>query len=219
MYGGTHPDPNVVFYLTVYNEPYLQPAEPADVDVEGIVRGIHRVSRNEFQGHKAQILASGVAVPWAHEAQRLLQDDWGVSADIWSVTSWTELRRDGLKRDESAFLNPNQPAGEAYVTGKLKGAEGPFLGVSDFMHAIPDQIRNWVPGDYATLGADGFGFSDTRAAARRFFKIDGPSIVVRVLEQLVAQGKMDPNAPQWAIDKYRLHDVNAGTSGNTGGDA
>jgi pyruvate dehydrogenase E1 component len=219
MYGGTHPDPNVVFYLTVYNEPYLQPAEPADVDVDGIVRGIHRVSRNEFQGHKAQILASGVAVPWAHEAQRLLQDDWGVSADIWSVTSWTELRRDGLKRDENAFLNPNQPAGDAYVTSKLQGSEGPFLGVSDFMHAIPDQIRNWVPGDYATLGADGFGFSDTRAAARRFFKIDGPSIVVRVLEQLVAQGKMDPNAPQWAIDKYRLHDVNAGTSGNTGGDA
>ncbi|MEY4743589.1 MAG: hypothetical protein RIR34_928 [Actinomycetota bacterium] len=219
MYGGQHEDPNVVYYLTVYNEPYVQPAEPENVDVDGILKGIHRISQNNAGGKKAQILASGVAVPWAYEAQRLLQDDWGVSADIWSVTSWTELRRDGLKRDEYKFLHPNEQVGNAYLTDKLAGAEGPFLGVSDYMHAVPDMIRNWVPGEYATLGADGFGFSDTRAAARRFFKIDGPSIVVRVLEQLVAQGQMDPSAPQIAIDKYRLHDVNAGTSGNTGGDA
>lgn len=93
------------------------------------------------------------------------------------------------------------------------------MAVSDYMHAVPDQIRNWMPADYATLGADGFGFSDTRAAARRFFKIDGPSIVVRVLEQLAARGLVDASAPQLAIDKYRLHDVNAGTSGNAGGEA
>jgi pyruvate dehydrogenase E1 component len=87
------------------------------------------------------------------------------------------------------------------------------------MHAVPDMIRNWVPGDYATLGADGFGFSDTRAAARRAFKIDGPSIVVRVLEQLVAQGKLDASVPAQAIERYRLHDVTAGTSGSAGGEA
>jgi pyruvate dehydrogenase E1 component len=80
-------------------------------------------------------------------------------------------------------------------------------------------IRQWVPGDYATLGADGFGFSDTRAAARRAFKIDGPSIVVRVLEQLVARGEMDASVPAKAIERYRLHDVTAGTSGSVGGDA
>ncbi len=219
MYGGTHPDPNVVFYITVYNEPYQQPAEPENVDAEGIVRGIYKLSNNDAPGHKAQILASGVAVPWAKEAQQLLQNDWGVSADIWSVTSWNELRREGLSRDQAQFLNPDEQVAPAYVTSKLAGHEGPFLGVSDYMHAIPDQIRNWIPGDYATLGADGFGFSDTRAAARRFFKIDGPSIVVRVLEQLVAQGKVDSSLPRQAIEKYRLHDVSAGTSGNTGGDA
>jgi len=219
MYGGTHPDPNVVFYITVYNEPYQQPAEPENVDAEGIVRGIYQLSHNDAPGHKAQILASGVAVPWAKEAQQLLQNDWGVSADIWSVTSWNELRREGLSRDHAQFLNPDEQIAPAYVTSKLAGHEGPFLGVSDYMHAIPDQIRNWIPGDYATLGADGFGFSDTRAAARRFFKIDGPSIVVRVLEQLVAQGKVDSSLPRQAIEKYRLHDVSAGTSGNTGGDA
>ncbi|WP_296631894.1 pyruvate dehydrogenase (acetyl-transferring), homodimeric type [Rhodoluna sp.] len=218
MYGGQHPDPNVVFYLTVYNEPYVQPAEPEGVDVDGIIRGIHRVSENHSEGRKAQILASGVALPWAYEAQSLLQNDWGVSADIWSVTSWTELRRDGLARDEAKFLNPNHEIAPAYLTSKLQNAAGPVLGVSDFMHAVQDQIRPWVPGDYATLGADGFGFSDTRAAARRFFKIDGPSIAVRVLEQLVERGEIDPSVPQIAIDRYRLHDVNAGTSGSTGGE-
>jgi pyruvate dehydrogenase E1 component len=219
MYGKDSVDPNVIYYLTVYNEPYLQPAEPENVDVEGIVRGIHRVSENTAKGAKAQILASGVALPWAHEAQQLLADDWGVSADIWSVTSWTELRRDGLRYDEARFLDPSATPEEPYVYRKLKDASGPFVGVSDYMHAVPDQIRNWIPGDYATLGADGFGFSDTRAAARRFFKIDGPSIVVRVLEQLAATGKVKKNAPAEAIEKYRLHDVNAGTSGSAGGEA
>lgn len=219
MYGGNHQDPNVIYYITVYNEPYVQPAEPENVDVDGILRGIHKISTNQASGRKAQILASGVAVPWAHEAQRLLQDDWGVSADIWSVTSWTELRRDGLARDERQFLYPNEKVAPAYITSKLQGSEGPVLAVSDYMHAVQDQIRPWVPGDFATLGADGFGFSDTRAAARRFFKIDGPSIVVRVLEQLVARGEMDPSVPQMAIDRYQLHDVTAGTSGNAGGES
>jgi pyruvate dehydrogenase E1 component len=219
MYGGAHVDPNVIYYMTVYNEPYVQPAEPADVDVEGILKGIHRISRNDSSGHKAQILASGVGVNWALEAQHLLQNDWGVSADVWSVTSWTELRREALLKDERKFLYPNETVEPAYVTRRLAETQGPVLGVSDWMHQVQDQIRNWVPGDYATLGADGFGFSDTRAAARRAFKIDGPSIVVRVLEQLVSQGKVDAAIPQLAIDRYRLHDVNAGTSGNTGGDA
>jgi pyruvate dehydrogenase E1 component len=219
MYGGSHKDPNVLYYITVYNEPIVQPAEPENVDVDGIIRGIHRISENTNSGIKAQILASGVAVAWAYEAQRLLQDDWGVSADIWSVTSWTELRRNGLKRDEFKFLNPNAEVPDAYLTHKLADAQGPFLGVSDYMHAVQDQIRPWVPGDYATLGADGFGFSDTRAAARRHFKIDGPSIVVRVLEQLVQRGEIDAQAPGQAIERYRLLDVTAGTSGSAGGEA
>ncbi|MEO0048950.1 MAG: hypothetical protein RL556_282, partial [Actinomycetota bacterium] len=219
MYGGNHPDPNVVYYLTVYNEPYVQPAEPENVDVDGILRGMHRVSQNTNPGHKAQILASGVAVPWAFEAQQLLQNDWGVSADIWSVTSWTELRRDALAVDEHKYLYPNEPAGVAYVTSKLADASGPVVAVSDFMHQVPDQIRKWVPGNFETLGADGFGFSDTRAAARRHFKIDGPSIVVKVLQQLAEAGLVDRSAPGLAIERYRLHDVTAGTSGNSLGDS
>ena len=219
MYGGSHVDPNVIYYLTVYNEPSVQPAEPENVDVDGIVRGIHKVFNNPAEGRKAQILASGVALGWAQEAADLLAKDWGVSADIWSVTSWTELRRDGLRRNEKQFLNPGTSVEEAYVTQKLSGHHGPYLGVSDYLHQVPDQIREWVPGDYATLGAEGFGFSDTRAAARRHFKIDGPSIVVRVLEQLVARGEIDASAPVQAIERYRLHDVTAGNSGSAGGEA
>ncbi|MFY0671544.1 MAG: pyruvate dehydrogenase (acetyl-transferring), homodimeric type [Aquiluna sp.] len=218
MYGGKHEDPNVMYYLTVYNEPMLQPAEPENLDVDGVLRGIYKLSSSNAAGHKVQLLASGVAVPWAIEAQQLLAE-YGVAADIWSVTSWGELRKDGLRADEQRFLYPDQDAPMPYLTQKLADADGPFLGVSDYTHSLPDMIRPWVPGDFATLGADGFGFSDTRPAARRFFKIDGPSIAVRALEQLVAQGKLDARIPQQAIDKFKLHDVSAGTSGSAGGDA
>lgn len=219
MYGGEHEDPNVMYYITVYNEPIVQPKEPEDVDVDGIIRGIHRVATGSGEGHRAQILASGVGLPWALEAQELLQKDWGVSADVWSVTSWTELRRDGLAADEHNFLHPTEEPKTAYVTEKLRDSEGPIVAVSDFMHAVQDQIRQWIPRRYATLGADGFGFSDTRAAARRQFKIDGPSIVVRTLQALAEDGVVDRSLSAQAIEKYRLHDVNAGTSGNAGGEA
>ena len=219
MYGGNHPDPNVMYYLTVYNEPLVQPAEPEGVDVDGIVRGMHRISAAEGDGPRTQLLASGVGVPWALEAQQLLRDDWGVQADVWSVTSWTELRRDGLAADEHNFLHPDEEARTAYITEKLRDSEGPVVAVSDFMHAVQDQIRPWVPQQFVTLGADGFGFSDTRPAARRFFKIDGPSIVVRALQALAAEGTVDRSLSAQAIEKYRLHDVTAGNSGNAGGES
>lgn len=219
MYGGTHPDPNVMYYITVYNEPIVQPAEPEGLDVEGVLRGIYKLKNSDIAGTKAQLLASGVAVPWALEAQQLLADDWGISADVWSVTSWGELRRDGVAADHFNMMNPEAPAQVPYVTSKLSGAEGPFVAVTDYNHMVPDMIRPYVPGDYATLGADGFGFSDTRAAARRFFTIDGPSLVVRTLEQLAKQGKVDRGLIRQAIEKYRLYDVTAGTTGSVGGES
>ena len=223
MYGESPED--VYYYLTVYNEPMIQPAQPDDVDVEGILRGLHRISTAEAAGPdggsrpRARVLASGVAVPWALEAQRLLADDWGVAADVWSVTSWSELRRDALRCDEQAFLNPGQEPALPYVTRRLQDSSGPVVAVTDYMRQVPDQIAQWVPGDYTSLGADGFGFSDTRAAARRFFLIDAPSIVTRVLSRLAAAGQVDPGVVAEAIERYRLHDVTAGTTGSAGGDA
>ena len=222
MYGENPQD--VIFYITVYNEPMVQPAEPADVDVEGIKRGIYLLKDGSSEGvggdaPRAQLLASGVGVPWALEAQELLKDDWGVVADVWSVTSWNELRRDGLEADEHNFLHPDEDSRKPFVTQRLEGRPGPFIATSDHMRLQQDQIAQWIPGEYHSLGADGFGFSETRAAARRFFHIDGPSMVVRTLQVLAAKGEVDASAPKQAADKYRLLDVNAGASGNAGGDA
>ncbi|MCB1274736.1 MAG: pyruvate dehydrogenase (acetyl-transferring), homodimeric type, partial [Leucobacter sp.] len=219
MYGGTHPDPNVMYYLTVYNEPIIHPAEPEGLDVDGVIRGIYQVSPGTGNGVKAQIFASGVAVPWAIEAQQILAEDWGVDAAVWSVTSWAELRRDGLEAERHNFLSPEDEVRVPYLTSKLAGAEGPVVAVSDWATSVPDQIRQFVPNDYSVLGADGFGFSDTRAAARRFFHIDRESVVVRVLQRLAAQGKIDAALPRRAAEQYRLSDVNAGTTGGAGGEA
>jgi len=222
MYGDNPED--VIYYITVYNEPMVQPAEPEGVDTEGILKGMYLLREGSFDGvnadaRRAQILASGVGVAWALEAQELLKRDFGVVADVWSVTSWNELRRDGLAADEQAFLHPESPAPVPWVTQKLQGRPGPVIAVSDYMRQVQDQIINWVPGDFASLGADGFGFSDTRAAARRFFHIDGPSIAVRTLQLLARRGEVDPSWPGRAAEKYRIHDVTAGTSGSVGGDA
>ncbi|MGO4452501.1 pyruvate dehydrogenase (acetyl-transferring), homodimeric type [Arthrobacter sp. RAF14] len=221
MYGPGSEDRNLMYYLTVYNEPITQPAEPENLDVEGVLKGIHKVSSAPDADGKprAQILASGVSVPWALDAQQILAEDWGVAADVWSVTSWNELRRDGLAAEEQGFLNPGEEPRVPFVTRQLAGAEGPVVAVSDYMKAVPDQIRQFIPNDYGVLGADGFGFSDTRQAARRFFKNDTHSVVVKTLQMLARQGKVDAQAPAQAIEKYRLLDVTAGTTGGAGGDA
>ncbi|GAB77283.1 pyruvate dehydrogenase E1 component [Austwickia chelonae] len=224
MYGENAED--VIYYLTVYNEPIVQPAEPESVDVDGILKGMYLLKEGQLpegadpaQTPRAQLLASGIGVPWALEAQDLLRSDWGVAADVWSVTSWNELRREALECDEANFLTPSDAPRVPYVTQCLADRPGPVVATSDYMTQVQDQIAQWVPGDFAALGADGFGFSDTRPAARRYFHIDGPSMAVRALQLLAEQGKVDPQLPQAAAEKYRLLDVTAGTSGNAGGDA
>lgn len=215
---------NVIYYLTVYNEPMVQPAEPENVDREGLLKGLYLYAEGSTEGlsddaPRVQLLASGVGMPWALEAQELLRNDWHVVADVWSVTSWNELRRDGLRCDEAAFLEPDAEAPVPWVTQKLRDRKGPVIAVSDYMRAVQDQIRQWVPGDFTSLGADGFGFSDTRPAARRFFHIDGPSMAVRALQALAARGEVDRSVPLEAARRYRLSDVTAGSSGNEGGDS
>ncbi|MEN8671569.1 pyruvate dehydrogenase (acetyl-transferring), homodimeric type [Nocardioides sp.] len=218
MYGEQAED--VIFYLTVYNEPVAQPAEPDDVDVEGILRGVHRVSSGEGDGPSVQLMASGVAYPWIKDAARMLAEEWGVRADTWSVTSWNELARDAVASEDWNLLHPEEPQRTAYVADKLSGHDGPFVAVSDYMAAVPLQIARWVPGDYCVLGADGFGFADTRPAARRYFRIDAQSVVVRALRALADAGEIDPGVVTKAYEQYRIDDPTAVAGvAQEGGDA
>ncbi|MET8358001.1 pyruvate dehydrogenase (acetyl-transferring), homodimeric type [Micromonospora sp. NPDC005171] len=218
MYGDAQE--NVFYYLTVYNEPILQPAEPAGVDVEGLLKGIYRYSpAPQVDGPKANVLASGTGMQWALKAQQLLAQDWGVAADVWSVTSWTELRRDAVETEEYNLLNPGAEAKVPYIAQKLADADGPKVAVSDWMRAVPDLIARWVPGDYTSLGTDGFGMSDTRHALRRHFHVDAESIVVATLRQLARSGAVATTVPAEAAKKYAIDDVNAAPVGETGGDS
>jgi pyruvate dehydrogenase E1 component len=215
MYGEN--SENIYYYITVYNEPYLHPEEPANLDVEGLLKGIYLFRSGERQRKKnAQILASGVAVNWATKAQELLQKDWGVSADVWSVTSWNELRRDGLAVDRHNLLNPSSKK-SAYLTDRIKDAQGPVIAVSDYMRTVQDQIAPWIPQQFSSLGTDGFGLSDTRGALRRHFKVDAESIVVATLAQLAKSGEVKESVVQEALNKYRLDDISAADPGNTEG--
>ncbi|MFC9536907.1 pyruvate dehydrogenase (acetyl-transferring), homodimeric type [Streptomyces sp. NPDC056975] len=210
MYGEAAPgeDQNVFYYLTVYNEPMPQPAKPAGVD-EGILKGLYRFNTAESAGvnvaaanaPRIQLLGSGTAIHWTLEAQKLLAEEWGVAADVWSATSWTELRRDALEADEAILRGEERTP---YIRKALDGAQGPVLAVSDYMRQVPDQIAQWVEQDYTSLGADGFGLSDTREAARRHFGIDAQSIVVAALAQLARRGEIKASAVKEARERYGL---------------
>ncbi|CAL9550426.1 Pyruvate dehydrogenase E1 component [Streptomyces sp. enrichment culture] len=201
MYGPDAED--VFYYLTVYNEPKPQPAMPEGVE-EGILRGLYRFNEGQAPSAEAprvQLMASGTAIHWVLEAQRLLSEQWGVAADVWSATSWSELRRDALSCDAAQLRGEDRVP---YVTRALRGARGPVLAVSDWMRAVPDQIGQWVEQDYSSLGTDGFGLSDTREAARRHFGVDPQSIVVAALDRLARSGEVKRETVLAAREAYGL---------------
>ncbi|QIY66151.1 pyruvate dehydrogenase (acetyl-transferring), homodimeric type [Streptomyces sp. RPA4-2] len=202
MYG-ERPE-NVFYYLTVYNEPKHQPAMPTVPGIEeGIVRGIYRFRPADpaVTGPRLQVLSSGTAIHWALRAQELLAADWNVLADVWSVTSWTELRRDAMRADDARMRGEERTP---FITRSLAGAPGPVLAVSDWMRQVPDQISQWVEQDYYSLGTDGFGLSDTREDARRYFRVDAESIVVTALDRLARAGQVPRATVAKARARYGL---------------
>jgi pyruvate dehydrogenase E1 component len=214
MYG-EQPE-SVFYYLTVYNEPKHQPAMPDDVEniEEQVLRGLYRCApapdvTGNGDAPRAQLIASGTGIHWALTAQRLLAEEWGVAADVWSATSWTELRRDALECDSHNRLLGGSGGDEQrtpFITQQLDGTSGPVVAVSDWIRAVPDQIAPWVPNDWASLGTDGYGRSDTRPALRRYFRVDAESIVLATLIELARRGEVKAEAPQQAIEKYDLGD-------------
>jgi pyruvate dehydrogenase E1 component len=198
---------DVFFYITLMNENYRHPPMPDGAE-EGILRGMYRLQ--EPDGAQVQLLGSGTILREVLAAADLLEEDFGVLSDVWSVTSFSELRRDGLDAERWNMLHPAKKARVAYVTEQLADRRGPVIASTDYLRAVPDQIRQWVVGaggqerSYRTLGTDGFGRSDFRTALRRFFEIDRHYVAVAALKELADAGTIDKKVVSEAIAKYEI---------------
>jgi pyruvate dehydrogenase E1 component len=182
----------IFYYLCLYNENYLMPAMPAGVE-EGVIKGLYKFKTGPGdRKHKAHIFGSGSIIRSALQAQDILAERYDVSADVWSATSYKNLRNEALLVERWNRLHPAEPPKSPHVRQLLEKESGPFIAVSDYMRIVPDQIAKWVPGGLTTLGTDGFGRSDTRARLRRFFEVDAECTVLATLHALAQRGEVDP---------------------------
>ena len=202
---------DVLYYLTVYNEPNVQPAMPEHVSDQDVVDGLYLFreapdvdQQADGDGPRATILSSGTIMFQALRAQELLAEDWGVRADVWSAPGWNRLARDGANCESYNRTHPGDEPRVPMVTAKLDGRPGPFVAVSDWSRLTPFQIADWVPGEYAVLGTDGFGRSDTRERLRRYHRVDAESTAYCVLAELVRAGDLEEKVLHEAIEKYEL---------------
>ncbi|HEY8118139.1 MAG TPA: pyruvate dehydrogenase (acetyl-transferring), homodimeric type [Methylophilaceae bacterium] len=194
---------DVYYYITLMNENYSHPEMPKGSE-EGILKGMYPFSKSKAKGPKVQLMGSGVILREVIAAAELLEKDWGVAADIWSVTSFTELRREGLDVERWNMLNPEKPQKETYVGKLLKKAEGPVIASTDYMKSFADQIRNFIPQRFVVLGTDGYGRSDSREALRNFFEVDRYYVVLAALKALADEGKLPAAKAAEAIKKYKI---------------
>jgi pyruvate dehydrogenase E1 component len=202
MYGDAPED--VFYYVTLYNETYPMPAMPAGAE-EGIVRGLYRCRPAVIERtHRVQILASGTAMLAALEAQRLLTDDHDVAADVWSATSYQQLRDDALGVERWNRLHPTEAPRRPYLAEVFDSVDGPVVAVTDFVKAVPDQIARWAPQPFVPLGTDGFGLSDARAPLRRHFEVDAAHIVVAALHGLAERSDVKAQAVADAIERFGI---------------
>ena len=179
------------YYLTLYNENYPMPAMPADLDPEQVLKGIYRFRAAEKGKAQVQLFGSGPILNEALRAQQILAEKYGVAADVWSVTSYNELRREALDVERWNRLHPDQPERTPYIVQALKGANGPIVAATDYMKVVADQVAPWLPGRMETLGTDGFGRSDNREYLRRHFEVNAESIAAAALSRLARDGKFD----------------------------
>jgi pyruvate dehydrogenase E1 component len=196
---------DVFYYVTLMNENYVHPAMP-DGAQEGILRGMYLLSEAPKRSKKprVQLLGSGTILREVIAAAELLERDFEVNADVWSVTSFTELRRDGIAVERWNMLHPTDTPRQAFVTESLARRRGPVIASTDYIRAFADQIRQWVPGPYRVLGTDGFGRSDSRKALRRFFEVDRHYVALAALKELADAGEIAPERVAEAIEKYEI---------------
>ena len=194
---------DVYYYITLMNENYSHPEMPKGSET-GILKGMYAFSKSKAKGPKVQLMGSGVILREVIAAAEMLEKDWGVSPDVWSVTSFTELRREGLDAERWNMLNPEKKPRLSYVAECLSGAEGPVISSTDYMKSFADQIRNFVPQRFVSLGTDGYGRSDSREALRSFFEVDRYYVVLAALKALADEGKLPASKAAEAIKKYKI---------------
>jgi pyruvate dehydrogenase E1 component len=199
-----HNREDIFYYITLGNENYPMAKMPQGCE-SGILKGLYKFSEKKKTAkhkdfHKAHIFGSGSILREALRAQEILEKKYKVLADVWSATSYKELRRNALEVERWNLLHPTKPQ-KAYISQLLEKEEGPFVAASDYMKIVPEQVNRWVPGGLYSLGTDGFGRSDTRESLRRFFEVDAECITIAVLNQLAQQGKIKPAVVKKAIDE------------------
>jgi pyruvate dehydrogenase E1 component len=198
------------YYITIYNENYAQPAMPEDASAceeirAGILNGIYKYRAAEDGPAVVQLFGSGSILNEALRAQQILAERYQVAADVWSVTSYNELRRDGLAVERWNRLHPSEPARSPHIVKVLEGSNGPIVAATDYIKAVPDQLAPWLCGRLNSLGTDGFGRSENREHLRRFFEISAEAIAQTALSALAREGVVDPRRAEVAIAELGFH--------------
>tara|TARA_B100001245_G_scaffold236515_1_gene227990 strand:- start:2846 stop:3925 length:1080 start_codon:yes stop_codon:yes gene_type:complete len=194
---------NIFYYITCMNENYIHPCIPKGVS-NGILKGMYRLKRGGKKKLKAQLMGSGTILREVLASSEILLKDFGIDSDVWSVTSFNELRRNALQIERWNNLNPDKQPKKNYIQSCLSSSAGPFIAATDYMKIIPDQIQRWVPGTFVSLGTDGYGRSDARSALRKHFEVDRWFIVITTLKALSDQGMIDGRIVSKAIKKYGI---------------
>ena len=194
---------NIFYYITCMNENYVHPPMPAGVE-DGILKGMYLLQVGSQGQIRPQLMGSGTILREVLGAAELLFKDFGIPSDVWSVTSFNELRRSALDTQRWNQLHPEDTPRESYLEKCLANRNGPFVAATDYMRIVPEQIQHWVPGRYVTLGTDGFGRSDGRKALRQFFEVDKRYITVTTLKALADDGVLDQQTVAHAIEKYKI---------------
>ena len=194
---------DVYYYITLMNENYTHPALPVGAEA-GILKGLYSFSKSKSKGEKVQLMGSGVILREVIAAAELLEKDWGIAADVWSATSFTELRREGLDCERWNMLNPDKPQRVNYIAECLKDAKGPVIASTDYMKSFAEQIQRFVSNKFVALGTDGFGRSDSREALRDFFEVDRRYVVLAALKALSDEGQLPASTVAEAVKKYNL---------------